>query len=56
MIQHDELKELGIVSMGHRLTILKAVYNIKLKQKIPFDSDHYIPLCKSASAPVVDFS
>jgi hypothetical protein len=45
-LQHEDLKEMGIPSVGHRLTILKSVYNIKIKQDIPIDSDHYVPLCK----------
>lgn len=36
---------MGIASVGHRLTILKSVYEIKVKQDIPLDADHYIPLC-----------
>lgn len=46
-LKHDELKEMGINSVGHRLTILKSVYEIKVKQLVPLDADHYIPLCKS---------
>jgi hypothetical protein len=45
-LQHEDLKEMGIPSVGHRLTILKSVYEIKIKQDIPIESDHYIPLCK----------
>lgn len=37
---------MGIISIGHRLTILKGVYDIKIKQEIPIDSDHWIPPCK----------
>jgi hypothetical protein len=44
-LRHDELKEMGIASVGHRLTILKSVYETKVKQDIPLDADHYIPLC-----------
>ena len=44
-LKHDELKEMGIASVGHRLTILKGVYEIKISQDIPIDSDHYVPLC-----------
>ena len=44
-LKHDELKEMGIASVGHRLTILKSVYETKVKQDIPMDNDHYIPLC-----------
>ena len=38
---------MGIASVGHRLTILKSVYETKVKQDIPLDADHYIPLCMS---------
>jgi hypothetical protein len=44
-LKHEELKEMGINSVGHRLTILKNVYEIKVKQAVPLDADHYIPLC-----------
>lgn len=46
-LKHDELKEMGIASVGHRLTILKSVYETKVKQDVPLDPDHYIPLCMS---------
>lgn len=49
-LKHDELKEMGINSVGHRLTILKTVYEIKSRQNVPLDVDHYIPLCM---APVL---
>ncbi|KAL2011342.1 hypothetical protein VTN00DRAFT_4060 [Thermoascus crustaceus] len=48
-LKHDELKEMGINSVGHRLTILKSVYETKVKQDIPLDSDHYIPLSADQS-------
>jgi hypothetical protein len=44
-LQHAELKEMGIGSVGHRLTILKAVYEIKVKQNVPIEPDDYVPLC-----------
>ena len=44
-LQHAELKELGVGSVGHRLTILKAVYDIKIRQNVPMDPDDYVPLC-----------
>jgi hypothetical protein len=37
---------MGIGSVGHRLTILKSVYEIKIKQDVRIESDHYVPLCK----------
>ena len=45
-LKHDELKEMGIASVGHRLTILKQVYDMKVKQDIAFEPDDYVPLCK----------
>ncbi|KAB8239155.1 hypothetical protein BDV23DRAFT_81203 [Aspergillus alliaceus] len=48
-LKHDELKEMGIASVGHRLTILKSVYETKVKQDIPLDTDHYIPLSADQS-------
>lgn len=44
-LRHEELKEMAVMSVGHRLTILKGVYDIKIKQEIPFNPDHYIPPC-----------
>ena len=46
-LRHEELKEMAIMSVGHRLTILKGVYDVKIKQNIPIDSDHWIPPCMS---------
>lgn len=45
---HDDLKSMGITSVGHRLTILKSVYDVKKAQDVPIESDHYVPLCKPA--------
>ena len=42
-LQHDELKELGVVSVGHRLTILKAVYEQKLKNGVKMQEGDYVP-------------
>jgi len=43
-LQHDDLKQMGITSVGHRLTILKSVYDVKKAQDVPIESDHYMPL------------
>ncbi|KAJ5098024.1 hypothetical protein N7532_005025 [Penicillium argentinense] len=48
-LKHEELKEMGINSVGHRLTILKSVYEIKVRQQVPLDVDHYIPLSADQS-------
>jgi len=45
-LQHSELKEMGMNSMGHRLLLLKAVYEVKLQQNVPIESFHYVPLCE----------
>lgn len=40
---HDDLKQMGINSVGHRLTILKSVYDVKKAQDVAIESDHYVP-------------
>ncbi|KAG9243288.1 BcSTE50, mitogen-activated protein kinase [Calycina marina] len=47
---HDDLKGIGVTSVGHRLTILKSVYDIKVKQDIPMETDNYVPLTADAEA------
>ncbi|ODA77071.1 hypothetical protein RJ55_07589 [Drechmeria coniospora] len=49
-LQHEDLKSMGIVSVGHRLTILKSVYDVKKAQDAPFEGDHYLPLSADAEA------
>ncbi|TFK18985.1 protein kinase regulator [Coprinopsis marcescibilis] len=39
----DYLKALGIASVGQRLSILKAIYQVKMNHGVPIDEDHYIP-------------
>ncbi|KAK8030614.1 Protein STE50 [Apiospora arundinis] len=46
---HDDLKSMGVTSVGHRLTILKSVYDVKKAQDIPIESDHYVPQCNCRS-------
>jgi hypothetical protein len=55
-LQHAELKEMGVNSVGHRLTILKAVYEMKVKQNVPIEPDDYVPLCKCGPSPLQDTS
>ncbi|KAK5009045.1 hypothetical protein LTR28_002983, partial [Elasticomyces elasticus] len=43
-LQHADLKDMGMTSVGHRLTILKNVYDTKVRQNVPLDPDHYVPL------------
>jgi len=42
---HSDLKEMGISSIGHRLTILKGIYDVKIKQNVIVEPEHYLPLC-----------
>lgn len=44
-LRPEELKEMGVASMGHRLTILKGIYDVKIRQDISVEADHYIPPC-----------
>ncbi|KAI8929857.1 hypothetical protein BC831DRAFT_238373 [Entophlyctis helioformis] len=46
---HDMLKELDIATVGERIALLKAVYNIKVKSGIPIEEDDYVP--ESATPP-----
>ena len=45
-LKHEELTEMNIMSVGHRITILKGVYDVKVRQGVPIESDHYIPPCQ----------
>jgi hypothetical protein len=42
---HGDLKDMGVSSIGHRLTILKSVYDLKVKHNIAIEADHFVPLC-----------
>ena len=33
-------------SVGHRLKVLRNVYEIKVKQNIPLDPEDFVPPCK----------
>lgn len=43
---------MGIASVGHRLTILKQVYEVKVEQDVPVEADDYVPLCRYRPLPV----
>ncbi|KAH9462297.1 hypothetical protein Pst134EB_006201 [Puccinia striiformis f. sp. tritici] len=42
-LDNELLKDIGIQSVGKRLTILKAIYKLKLKEDIPIEDGHWIP-------------
>jgi len=45
MLDSEGLKDVGVTTIGQRLSILKAVYQVKLAHKVPIDVDHYVPPC-----------
>ncbi|KAL8851614.1 MAG: hypothetical protein Q9221_003451 [Calogaya cf. arnoldii] len=49
-LKHEELREMNILSVGHRLTILAKVYDVKVRQEIYIDPDHYVPPSAEAEA------
>lgn len=44
---HDDLRDMGVDSVGHRITILKSVYYIKTSHDVPINDGDYVPVCKS---------
>ena len=50
-LRHEELKEMGMMSMGHRLTVLKSVYDIKIRQGVTIEPEHYVPPCMFTLSP-----
>ncbi|KAG1746713.1 uncharacterized protein EDB91DRAFT_1236126 [Suillus paluster] len=43
LLDAEDLKAIGISTVGQRLAILKAVYQAKLAHHVPVEADHYIP-------------
>jgi protein STE50 len=50
-LDHDALKELEVLSVGHRLYILKQIYNLKIAHGVKFEKDDYVPICTSSHSP-----
>ncbi|KAJ9637744.1 hypothetical protein H2199_007235 [Coniosporium tulheliwenetii] len=50
VLHHADLKEMGVSSVGHRLTILGRVYEAKVKHNVRIEPDHYVPLSADAAA------
>ncbi|KAG8907673.1 Adaptor for signal transduction [Tulasnella sp. 403] len=46
-LDFDSLRDIGIVSAGHRLEILKAIYRLKVENGIPIEPEHYVPLSET---------
>ena len=47
LLDADSLKEIGITTVGQRLSILKHIYHAKLAHNVPLEPDHYVPPCMS---------
>ena len=45
-LKAEDLKALGITTIGQRLSILKAIYLVKLAHNISMDESHYVPPCE----------
>ncbi|KAG5721330.1 Protein STE50 [Termitomyces sp. T112] len=43
LLDPEGLKGVGIATIGQRLSILKAVYLLKIAHGVPIESDHYVP-------------
>ncbi|KXS10084.1 hypothetical protein M427DRAFT_63019 [Gonapodya prolifera JEL478] len=52
---HDMLKELGVLSVGHRVSILRGVYDVKVRQGVPFEEFDFVPPPLSTSSPAPPF-
>ena len=46
MVDSETLKKIGITSTGQRISILKAIYNLKIAHDIPLDAGDYVPPCQ----------
>jgi hypothetical protein len=46
---HEDLKQIGVMKLGDRVTILESVYDIKIKQEIPIESWEYNPFSALAN-------
>lgn len=44
-LDHDALKDLDVTSVGHRLYLLKQIYNLKIAHGVKFEKDDYVPIC-----------
>ncbi|CAG8524077.1 2661_t:CDS:10 [Ambispora gerdemannii] len=42
-MDHEALKDIGIRSVGQRVSILKAIYNLKLQHNVPVELLDYVP-------------
>ncbi|KAL1700958.1 hypothetical protein EV121DRAFT_294720 [Schizophyllum commune] len=48
MLNAESLKEFGVATIGQRVAILKAVYQLKIAQNVPIEPDDYVPPSEAA--------
>ena len=49
-LDHEALKDIGVVSVGHRLAILRKVYDHKIADGVQIDPEHFVPACEYSIA------
>ena len=42
-LDHETLQDMGMSSVGHRLTLLRAVYELKMEQGLEIGDDEWRP-------------
>ncbi|KAI5122448.1 hypothetical protein M0805_008760 [Coniferiporia weirii] len=52
-LDHEMLKEIGVATLGQRLTILRAIYQLKLAHCVEIGPGHYVPPCDYASIQII---
>lgn len=49
-LDHEALSDIGVESVGHRLTLLREVYKIKIADNVTIEPEHYVPPSKSLAS------
>ena len=53
-VDHEGLKDVGIQSVGQRLSVLKTVYELKLRDDVPIEEGHWRPPSEDVDAILLD--
>ncbi|ORY76021.1 hypothetical protein BCR37DRAFT_383572 [Protomyces lactucae-debilis] len=48
-LDHEALKDIGVVSVGHRLAILRKVYDLKIRDGVQIEPEHFVPASASGA-------
>lgn len=52
-MDHTALSDMGMASLGHRLKLLRAVWEVKKDQGIQVDEDEWKPAGERAQSPSI---